>query len=154
MIFGDWLRWLGESKGAWEKVRCRGDDGWIRKKEFRTQRALEVNFLDIGQGDSCHIVTPDDKVIIVDAGKTENAARFLSWRYNLRRRKVAGVDGVTASTSGVKPPFHIEQAVISHPDLDHYFGFKYLFENPKLSFGTVFHNGIVERPISKAIAQQ
>lgn len=148
LIFGDWLCWLGESKGPWEKVRCRGDEGWIRNSDFGPERALEVNFLDIGQGDSCHIVTPDDKVIVIDAGKTDNAVRFLSWRYNLRRRKVAGVDGVKASTPGVREPFHIEQAVISHPDLDHYYGFKYLFEHPKLSFGTVFHNGIVERPVS------
>ena len=150
VIYGDWLRWLGETNGAWEKVRCRGDDGWIRAKEFGTKRVLEVNFVDIGQGDGCHIVTPEDKVIVIDAGKTENMVRFLSWRYNLRGRKVVGVDDVSAATPRAKPPFHIEQVVISHPDLDHYYGFKYLFEHPKLSFGTVFHNGIVERPVSAA----
>ncbi len=151
LLYGDWLRWLGESKGSWEKVRCRGDKGWIKSTQFGLERVLEVNFVDIGQGDGTHIVTPDDKVIIIDAGKTENMSRFLSWRYNLRGRKVAGVDDVTNDTPGVKPPFHIEQAVISHPDLDHYFGFKSLFEHPKLSFGTVFHNSIVERPISDEI---
>ncbi|MBT7954326.1 MAG: hypothetical protein HN731_04005 [Rhodospirillaceae bacterium] len=150
LIFGDWLRWRGETKGAWQKVRCRGNEGWIKTSEFNNQRILEINFVDIGQGDGAHIVTPEDKVIVIDAGKTENMFRFLSWRYNLHNRKVAGVDGVKASDSGARKPFNIEQAVISHPDLDHYYGFRNLFAHPKLKFGTVFHNGIVERPVSKA----
>lgn len=148
VIYGDWLRWLGESKGVWEKVRCRGDEGWLKSSEFGSERVLEVNFVDIGVGDGTHIVTPDDKIIIIDAGKTENMSRFLSWRYNLRRRKVKGVEGIKKTTPGAKDSFFIDQAVISHPDLDHYYGFLYLFENPKLKFGTVYHNGIVERPIS------
>ena len=62
VIYGDWLRWLGETKGAWEKVRCRGDEGWIRAKEFDIERVLEVNFVDIGQGDGCHIVLDSERV--------------------------------------------------------------------------------------------
>ncbi|MGI9372307.1 MAG: ComEC/Rec2 family competence protein [Hyphomicrobiales bacterium] len=150
LLFGDWLRWLGESDGDWHKVRCRGDEGWLHDDQFGEDRALEVNFVDIGQGDGAHLVTPDDQVILIDAGKTDNMARFLNWRYNLRRRKVAGVDDVAAGDSGVRPPFNIEMAVISHPDNDHYYGFRHIFSNPKLSFGHVYHNGIVERPISKA----
>ena len=149
LIFGDWLRWLGETKGAWQKVRCRGDEGWVKTNSFDSNRVLEINFVDIGQGDGAHIVTPEDKVIIIDAGKTNNMLRFLCWRYNLRDRKVPGVDGVNPTDRGAVPPFKIEQAVISHPDLDHYYGFRGLFAHPKLSFGTVYHNGIVERPISK-----
>ena len=150
LIYGDWLRWLGETKGAWEKVRCRGDEGWIRNNLFGIERVLEVNFVDIGQGDGTHVVTPDDKVIVIDAGKTDNMYRFLSWRYNLRGRKVSGVDNVTPTTPGAQAPLHIENAIISHPDLDHYYRFKSLFEHPKISFGTICHNGIVERPVSKS----
>ena len=150
VIFGDWLRWRGESSDGWEKISCRGDLGWVRRDQFEARRVLEINFVDIGQGDGTHIVTPEDEVILIDAGKTDNMARFLSWRYNLRRRKVAGVDGVTQQTEGAKGPFQISKAVLSHPDLDHYYGFKSLFENPKISFAKVYHNGIVERPISKA----
>lgn len=150
LIFGDWLRWLGETKGSWHKVRCRGDNGWLRNGEFGPERVLEVNFVDIGQGDGTHIVTPEDEIIVIDAGKTDNMDRFLSWRYNLRRRNVIGVDGVKPGDKGAKKPFEIHRAVISHPDLDHYYGFKSLFENPKISFGAVYHNGIAERPVSKA----
>jgi beta-lactamase superfamily II metal-dependent hydrolase len=73
-------------------------------------------------------------------------SRFLNWRYNLRNRKVIGVDGVTAADDNTRDPFEIDYVVISHPDKDHYYGFKYLFENKKLAFNKVFHNGILERP--------
>jgi beta-lactamase superfamily II metal-dependent hydrolase len=145
LIYGDWLKYLGEQDGNWAKVKCRGDTGWLRQSEFSEQRALEVNFVDIGQGDGCHIVTPDDKIVLVDAGEGENMFRFLSWRYNLRDRKVAGVDGATAGE-----PLPIDHVVISHPDSDHYFGFKPLLESRKVRVQNIYHNGIAERPIKPA----
>ena len=150
LIFGDWLKYLGEEQGAWAKVRCRGDSGWLRKKAFSEERALEVNFVDIGQGDGCHIVTPEDDIILIDSGVDDNMFRFLSWRYNLRGRKVAGVDGVEAGSHGVKPPMDIDHVVISHPDKDHYYGFKDLFESRKVKILNVYHNSAVERPIKAA----
>jgi beta-lactamase superfamily II metal-dependent hydrolase len=72
-------------------------------------------------------------------------SRFLNWRYNLRYRKVAGVDDVTETTVGVKKPKDIDYAIISHPDLDHYYGFHNVFNNKKLKIKKVCHNGIVER---------
>lgn len=143
LLFGDWLRYEGEQQGTWAKVKCRGDTGWLRKTDFSDKRILEVNFVDIGQGDGCHIVTPDDQIILIDAGIGENMFRFLNWRYNLRNRKVGGA----------KKPKDIDHVVISHPDKDHYFGFKPLFENRKVKIKNVYHNGIVERPISAADKQ-
>jgi len=150
LIFGDWLQYLGEERGAWAKVRCRGDSGWLRKRSFSEDRALEINFVDIGQGDGCHIVTPDDDIILIDAGVGDNMFRFLNWRYNLRGRKVAGVDGVGAGASGVKAPMEVDHVVISHPDKDHYYGFRDLFESKKVKILNVYHNSAVERPIKAA----
>ena len=150
LLFGDWLRWLGESRDGWEKIHCRNDDGWIRHAELSEQRALEINFVDIGQGDSVHMVTPDDEIVLIDAGKTNNLFRFIHWRYNLRDRKVKEVDGVSPTDPDALGPLVIENVMISHPDKDHYFGFRELFEHPKLTVTQVFHNGLVERPISQA----
>lgn len=147
LLFGDWLKYLGEESGAWAKVQCRGDKGWLPKSHFSSDRVLEVNFVDIGQGDGCHIVTPDDEVILVDAGIGDNMFRFINWRYNLRSRKVIGVDGVDADEPGALEPFDIDHVVISHPDKDHYYGFQNLFESRKVIVKNVYHNGIVERPI-------
>ncbi|WP_223787395.1 ComEC/Rec2 family competence protein [Marinicella meishanensis] len=146
LLLGDYLRYLGTTDGDWAKVKCRGDEGWLKTDWFSEQRLLEINFIDIGQGDGCHIVTPDDEVILIDAGEGEgftgqggdNMYRFITWRYNLRCRD----DG--------KPPFDIEHAVMTHPDLDHYYGFINLFKHPKLNFKTISHNGIVERPLGGA----
>jgi beta-lactamase superfamily II metal-dependent hydrolase len=142
LLFGDWLTYLGETKNGWARVRSRNCNGWLPISSFGEERPLEVNFVDIGQGDGCHIVTPDDKVILIDAGEGDNMHRFISWRYNLRRREL--------EEDGGPPPFPIDHAFISHPDKDHYYGFGPLFENRKLRFRRVYHNGIVERPIPGA----
>jgi len=97
LILGDYLKYLGETNGEWAKVKCRGNEGWLKTDWFAEQRLLEINFVDIGQGDGCHIVTPDDEVILIDAGEGtgfagkggDNMARFISWRYNLRCRSSA-----------------------------------------------------------------
>lgn len=145
LILGDWLRWLGETSDEWEMVRCRGQEGWLQREDFTEKRALEINFIDIGQGDGCHIVTPEDEVILIDAGVGSNMNRFLSWRYNLRRQNVKRAPDFDMAEEAVEP-FPIDYVVISHPDNDHYYGFLDVFKNPKLKFSKVYHNGIVERP--------
>ncbi len=150
LLLGDWMRYLGEKTSKAAKVHCRGCEGWLDISAITDKRMLEVNFIDIGQGDGCHIVTPDDQVILIDAGEGSNMHRFLAWRYNLRDRKVAGVDGVLDSDPDIKDPFQIDHVVISHPDLDHYMGFRSIFDNHKLKPLKIYHNGIVERPIKPA----
>ena len=158
LILGDYVKYLGEEDGEWVKVRSRRSNGWLKASQLVDKRMLEVNFVDIGQGDGCHIVTPDDEIVLIDAGEGlgfdgkggDNMFRFLNWRYNLRRRKVAGVDGVTRRTNGVLPPLDIDYAIISHPDLDHYFGFHTIFSNKKFHIKKICHNGIVERPLGNS----
>ncbi len=146
LIYGDWTRFRGNTDGDWAQIFSRGNTGWVPKKSLQEERVLEINFVDIGIGDGCHIVTPDDQIILIDAGKTDNMSRFLNWRYNLRSRNVVGVEGVEDGDNNVKPPMEIDYVVLSHPDQDHYYGFKPLFENKKLSYKKVYHNGIVEVP--------
>lgn len=130
-LWGDWVgvNDLTEQRG-WLSVRTRGRKGWLRAKDLQEERPLEVNFVDIGQGDGTFIVTPDDKMIVIDAGQRDNMYRFLKWRFNLKRNHDA-------------PPLDI--AIITHPDSDHYKGFQKLFDDHRFRFGTVFHNGIIER---------
>jgi beta-lactamase superfamily II metal-dependent hydrolase len=128
LIWGDWLKRLGPTQDEWVKVRARRENGWMHKDDIQKKRILEVNFVDIGQGDGCFIVTPRDKRIVIDAGEGDNMYRFLRWRFGGFRRKLT-----------------FESAIISHPDKDHYGGFEPLFSESKLHFGTIFHNGIVER---------
>lgn len=131
LLWGDYVRLLGPEQGEWAEVRVRGKNGWMRKEDTQEQRLLEVNFVDIGQGDGCFIVTPEDQFILVDAGQEDNMFRFLRWRFNMR--------------GNPDRPVPIQHAVISHPDSDHYYGFDELFGDALFRFETVFHNGIVER---------
>lgn len=130
LLWGDYCTVLGEKDG-WLNVRGRGKNGWLRKEDTRKERLLEVNFVDIGQGDGSFIVTPDDRFLVVDAGQGDNMYRFLRWRFNLKKHK-----------NQVIP---IDAAVMSHPDSDHYAGFKFLVKSKNFRFKRVFHNGIVER---------
>jgi beta-lactamase superfamily II metal-dependent hydrolase len=135
LLWGDYVGVRGPEQDGWVRVCTRHvREGWVRKSEIRKDRLLEVIFVDIGQGDGCLVVTPGDRHILIDAGQGDNFIRFLRWRY---------------------PKFakerEFESIVISHPDADHYAGFKELFgpDCPKVTVGTVYHNGIVERNAEK-----
>ena len=147
LLFGDYIQpFLNENGTDYErlvvvekkkeveyiKVYCRGAVGYILESEMQPNRILEVNFIDVGQGDGCHIVTPDDKHFLIDAGDSDNMYRFLKWRFNLNKDKPKS------------PPFTV---VISHSDSDHYQGFGQLFkerDNAKFIIKKIYHNGMVE----------
>ncbi|MBR2211900.1 MAG: hypothetical protein IJ896_10690 [Fibrobacter sp.] len=130
---GDYSRTIIEGE-EYIRVSCRRHSGYIKESDMQEQPVLEVNFIDVGQGDGCHIVTPDDKHFVVDAGGSNNMFRFLRWRFSLK-------------DSNYIPPKIT--AVISHSDSDHYLGFQEVFTphpelKQQLSFEKVYHNGIVE----------
>lgn len=144
LLFGDFIRVLKDNDTFIEKivknetyikVRSRNCTGYILKSKIRPDRILEVNFIDVGQGDGCHVVTPDDQHYIIDAGGSDNMLRFLKWRFNTKRSQSA-------------PP--VFNAVISHPDSDHYLGFGQLFKKQtdstqQFSFKNIYHSALVQR---------
>ena len=150
LIFGDRIVPYVKKNGDYSRVVIKGVEyirvssrrcsGVIKESEIQEERPLEVNFIDVGQGDGCHIVTPDDKHFLIDAGKSDNMFRFLRWRFNLKDASVA------------PPPFTV---VVSHSDTDHYQGFGEVFSTHKdlrqqVSIDKVYHNGIVEASGSDA----
>ncbi|HEY7875380.1 MAG TPA: MBL fold metallo-hydrolase [Actinomycetota bacterium] len=131
LLWGDFVGLLGPVDGEWSKVRARGETGWMKTEELQKNRLLELNFVDVGQGDGCFIVTPGDKPLLIDAGIGDNMERFLSWRYNLRRNPGRSIT--------------FDAAIITHPDADHYKGFSNLVRSRQFKFKAIYHNGIVER---------
>ncbi|NLJ94522.1 MAG: DNA internalization-related competence protein ComEC/Rec2 [Clostridiaceae bacterium] len=69
------------------------------------QRNWQIYFLDVGQGDSCLIVSPNKRTILVDAGNINKGYQVIMPAMN---------------ELGVKK---IDYAIISHFDLDHIGGF-------------------------------
>lgn len=128
LLWGDHVSLTGPAAGGWQPVKSRGVAGFMPETSLHNERLLEIVFVDIGQGDGALVITPDDKHLLIDAGQEDNMYRFLRWRYNRFQQ-----------------PFKFEAAVISHPDQDHYKGFAPIFADTKISFRSIFHNGIVER---------
>lgn len=155
LLFGDYIEvcvengaYVTETMDGKEyyKVHCRNADGYLLWEQMQEERPVEINFIDVGQGDGCHIVTSDDKHFLVDAGKESNMYRFLKWRFNLR------------SPKNKAPGFTV---VITHSDEDHYKGFKEIFEKakpveqpegtpeeekktPQIRIKKIYHNGMIE----------
>lgn len=133
LLFGDYIKILDLNiENNRVRVKSRGNSGWMKIDELRKKRILEVNFVDIGQGDGCHMVTPDDKHFIIDAGKGSNMNRYLTWRFYLYNKST--------------PMSFPLNAIISHSDLDHYGGFRDIFKNKYIHFDKIYHNCLVERP--------
>ncbi len=133
LLWGQYVKVLdgpGSQKNGFQKVQIRKKiQGWMVPGTFQKERILEVVFVDIGQGDGCLLVTPDDEHFVIDAGLGDNMYRFLAWRYKFRKQQ----DPVEFT------------GVISHPDSDHYGGFDAFFDDPKVRFKRFYHNGILER---------
>ena len=107
---------------------------YIKEEHTTDKRPLEIIFLDVGQGDGAVLITPEpretERVIVIDAGEGEHMHEFLKTRFDGYREK------------------NFDFAVLTHPDKDHYFGFKPIFNDHSIGFKTVYQNGLVERPIS------
>jgi len=132
LLFGDYIEILDAAiTNSRVKVKARGETGWVSVNDLQKGRVLEVNFIDIGQGDGCHLVTPDDEHYIIDAGKGDNMHRYLYWRFNF--------------DSNPSLPFKFK-AILSHPDNDHYLGFDDIFSGSNVEFDKIYHSGLVQRP--------
>lgn len=133
MLWGDWLRIGDDIDDQWSTVEWGGGESYaIKKSDYQEERVLQMIFLDVGQGDGCILTTPrasaQEEMIVIDAGISDNMERFLEWRL-----------------FGFKREFRFHAAIVTHPDADHYVGFQRIFENEKLSFENVYHNGLMER---------
>ena len=106
---------------------------YIKQEHTSDERPLEIIFLDVGQGDGAVLITPergtDEKVIIIDAGEGENMHNFLNSRFKAYRG------------------FDFDSAIITHPDTDHYLGFKTIFSDHNIGFNTIYQSGLLERPV-------
>ncbi len=87
LIWGDWVRVEDPPhdgtppEPGMVRVRARGRSGWMNPGDLQDERIVEIVFVDVGQGDGCLLVTPDDEHVVIDAGAGDNMYRFLRWRY-------------------------------------------------------------------------
>ena len=73
-----------------------------------------------------------ERIVVIDAGPGSHMWEFLKVHFQSYNRN-----------------FSFEAAVLTHPDKDHYKGFKEIFADEHIGFNTIHHNGLVERPWGK-----
>ncbi|HLF27070.1 MAG TPA: MBL fold metallo-hydrolase [Anaerolineae bacterium] len=110
--------------------------------EKQDNRVLQIDFVDVQQGDGAVIETPGGKIVLIDGGDNQLFARYLAQRFAWTR---------------ADRPKEIDCIVVTHGDADHFLGlaeihasetdrkipdWKRLFIHPQ----RVYHNGLVKRP--------
>ncbi len=148
VLWGDWL-WIDDTRPDddpdWRHVVWSPNEP-ANRRALRIARArtsddrpLEIVFVDVGQGDGAVLISPErdgrERVIVIDAGEGEEMGAFLDQRFRAYR------DG-----------FRFHAAVITHPDADHYLGFRSIFASGKVKFDHVYHSGLAERPTGEGFA--
>ncbi len=94
--------------------KARGVMGTIDKDALCDEPLLELYFIDVGQGDSVLIRTPDDRHLLIDGGLRRSeqpthrsAADFVDWKF--------------VKDYGLKE-IHLNAIIASHCDADHFGG--------------------------------
>ena len=77
LLWGDWVEVTGTAQGSVVPVHARGCNGFMKTASLQSERLLELVFVDVGQGDGCLMIPPDDKMFVIDAGGGDNMLRFL-----------------------------------------------------------------------------
>ena len=84
---------------------------YIQHKFFQSSHHnLQFHFIDVGQGDSSLIVTPNGKTILIDAGDEAHAKKVINY---IRKQGIDKLDLVIAT----------------HPDADHIGGMDKVIKN-------------------------
>ena len=77
---------------------------------YNPSTTLQVHFIDVGQGDSTLIITPDKKTVLIDAGDEQHSSRTTSYI------KSQGID-------------KLDLVIATHPDADHIGGMDKIIKN-------------------------
>ncbi|MCP3966070.1 MAG: MBL fold metallo-hydrolase [Lentisphaerae bacterium] len=136
MLMGEWMKVASSTEDLTSeerlKVFFRGGEGFVDSENLTRERCLEVYFLDVDQGDSILIQTPDDRRVLIDGGQDDSALSFLRNKYRLD-----------------KPGKFIdfEAIVATHSDLDHTGGLIKILRHPRIAVKRVYHNGLFRRTL-------
>jgi beta-lactamase superfamily II metal-dependent hydrolase len=141
LFVGEWVKII--KKGDTEtEVKFRGGTGYVPNESIGSERTLEIYFIDVGQGDSILIQTPDDKRILIDGGKNKSAHSFLKWKYHL---------GPVEQKAYTKD---FEAIIMTHGDSDHLAGLLPVLESEYITVKRIYHNGLATREKKPTYGEQ
>lgn len=132
LFIGEWAKILDKPvpQAGPVHVKFRGGEGYVDAEDLGRQRQLEMFFIDVEQGDSILIQTPDDRRVLIDGGQTADAFDFIQNKYRLDK-KDNFID--------------FEAVVATHSDADHTQGLVKILSHPKIAVKRFFHNGLFRR---------
>lgn len=109
--------------------------GFIQTNRISDRQQLKIFYLDVGQGDAA-LIEAHNRIVIIDAGPNNGFLARLEERRDALRRadQAAGI--------AVPDRLHIDAVVITHFDLDHYYGLVPVLESEGFSIGRIYHNGL------------
>lgn len=132
LFIGEWAKILDKPvpQAGPVHIKFRGGEGYVDAGDLSRQRLLEVFFIDVDQGDSILIQTPDDRRVLIDGGQGGEALEFIENKYRLD-----------------KPENFIdfEAVVATHSDIDHTLGLVKILAHPKIAVKRFYHNGLFRR---------
>lgn len=129
LIFGEEVKTSGIPINNRLKAIYRNKyEGYVSIDQITEKSALEIYYIDVGQGDAALVVTPNRKKILIDGGFNGQAKGFLQWKYQLA--------DLTA------PKLIIDLLVLSHADQDHLKGLIDILEHDRIEIKQIIHNGI------------
>ncbi|UCF04854.1 MAG: MBL fold metallo-hydrolase [bacterium] len=134
LFIGEWMKILDDPvpKRGRVHVRYRGGKGYVSCNDYTYSRMLEVFFIDVDQGDSILIQTPDDRRILIDGGESDDAHTFIRDKYNLYEKENY---------------IDFEAMIATHSDADHTSGLIKILKDPKIAVKRFYHNGLFRRTV-------
>ena len=130
LIFGDEVDTTDQQANGRDEVIYRGRTGWVRSDRLMQNHPMEIYCIDVGQGDSVFVVTPNGRKILVDGGQGNEAFQFLVWKYRLDQPNPNPID--------------IDLMVVSHADDDHIAGLIAIIQHPLIRVREIIHSGIAK----------
>jgi beta-lactamase superfamily II metal-dependent hydrolase len=141
LLWGDSVQ-AGKTTAGKTRIRAQGKDGWVPAASLGDESLLEIYVIDVGQGDSVLMKTPDGEWHLIDGGieaskqmTRKGAANFVAWKFfrDLGRSEVA-----------------LRSMILTHSDYDHYGGLIDVLSGSlpdratpfKVSVANFYHDGI------------
>ena len=136
IILGEWLKIIDEQVPATGRmlVAYRGGKGYVEPTDITRKRQLEIFFIDVNQGDSILIQTPDDRRILIDGGKSGEAHEFIKNKYGLDKSEHY---------------IDFDAIIATHSDDDHTRGLLSILADPRIAVKRFYHNGLFRRTDKK-----
>lgn len=109
--------------------------GFVELNRTSPNQQLKVFYTDVGQGDAT-LIEAEGSIVVIDGGP--NSAFHDELVQRLDRIRDADEDAGLPRREKLR----INAVVISHFDLDHYWGIKRVLDSTQFEIGRLYHNGL------------